>query len=368
MGIRAMLVGVLVASVLMLVGGCGNGSKEGPVVETVPQGQPTTPGPEVGTPPEAPSPDEVVTETAEQEKPPAMPLRLTFVPGQRATYKVTTETQKSITWEGDVSHKPKEFTGGITGSHIEITFDQEVERVDEQGDALLKITIKALVYVGRVKGDVVLEFDSARAQDPNGPMADLIGQSYRLHMTTRGSVSPPADIDAARRAVQGDLAANLTAMRLLSDRVVMERHEITALATLEAETVHLQDHWSNVEKFSFGMMGAKVYERVYTLQEVKQADGANVAVVEMQGIPSAAAAEQLAQTQPTNPFAGMSDSTGRYEGRLDLNLDTGQVDRYNEQLKAQWLVVDPTAAQKGHATPAVLRMLATQVYKLERIE
>ncbi len=356
MGIRAIVVSSIVVSVLIFSGGCKNGSDEGPVVETTPsQDQPT----ELKV--VEPQP-EVVTEQL------AVSLHLKFVPGQTASYKVTTETQKSITWEGDASRRPKEFTGGVTGSRVEMIFDQEVEQVDEQGQGLLKVTIKSLMYIGRVRGKVVQEYDSSKGQDQDGPLAKLIGQSYKIKMAPNGTVSALVDMTSARQAVKGDLPENHTALRLLADRAVTERHEVTALTSLDTEEVNLQDQWSDIKRFSFGMMGLKVYERSYTLQEIDSGDEAPMAVVQMEGIPSSAMAEQMAQPQPTNPFAGMADSTGSYEGRLDLNLDTGQVEECTEQLEAQWLVIDPTAAQSNDVTPAVLKMFATQLYKLERLD
>lgn len=356
MSIRAIVVGGVIAFVLVFSGGCQDAGQEGPRVETVPVEEPA-----VTTEPVEPTPE------VQPDQPP-VPLRLTFVPGQTAIYKVTTEIEKSIAWEGDVSQKPKEFTGGATGSRIEITFDQQVEEVDEKGQGLLDVTIKSLTYLGRVRSKVVLDFDSSRAEDQDRPLAKLIGQSYKVKMTPKGMVLSMIDMAPIRQAVQGDLPENRTALRLLSDSRVKERHEVTALTCLDAETVSLEDRWSDVKKFSFDWMGLKAYERVYTLEKVSPSDGASVAVIEMEGVPSSALAAEMAQPQPTNPFAGMTDSRGSYDGRLDLNLDTGQVQRSVEALKVQWLMVDPSTAQNDVASPAVLRIQAKQVYELERLD
>jgi len=352
MSIRAIVVGGVIVSVLILAGGC----QEGPRVETVPSEEPA-----VTAEPVEPTPQ------IKPEQPP-VPLRLTFVPGQTATYKVTTEIEKSMVWEGDTSQKPREFTGGATGSRITITFEQQVQEVDEKGQGLLEVTIKSLTYLGRVRSKVVLDFDSSRAEDQDRPLAKLIGQSYKIKMTPKGMVLSMIDMAAIRQAVQGDLPENRTALRLISDSRVKERHEVTALTCLDAETVSLEDRWSDVKKFSFDWMGFKAYERVYTLEKIGPSEGASMATIEMRGIPSSSLAAEMAQSKPTNPFAGMTDSTGSYDGRLDLNLDTRQVQRSIEALKVQWLMVDPRSAQNEVVSPALLRIQAKQVYELERLD
>lgn len=357
MDVRAIISGLVICA-FVLVGGCQNASEEeGPVLE---------PAPEVATEPPSPLQDQV--QAGPQADTGRFQLRLPFVTGQTVAYRVTAESERSINWEGDVSKKPATFKGGATGSRLEMVFDQEVLEARDNGDALIEVTIKSLAYVRRERGDVSMDFDSSRAEDGERPLARLIGQRYRFQMTPRGVVSTLVDMDPVRDAVQGATPEHRAALSLLSDRSVKARHEITALAALDAEAVNLHDRWSNVEKFSFGMLGAKVYERVYTLAEVGQPDGDRVAVIEMEGIPSAAMAEELYQTENTNPFAAMSDSSGSYTGRLDLNLDTGQIRDYVEQMNTQWLVADPSGAQSEDVAPAVLRMTATKLYKLERVD
>ena len=358
--IHAIVTGLL-AALLVLAGGCGNGQRQRPAVEPAPEAATESP---LEEPPLAQEP----VPADDRAEGPGIPLKMKFILGQTTGYKVTTETEKSIRWEGDASKKPKEFKGGATGNRIEMGFDQEVLEVKDNGDALIRVTIKTLAYVGRVRGAVVLAFDSSNDQDRQNPMAKLIGQSYTIRMTPRGAISDPVQAEPARQAVQGGEREHRTALKLLADRVVKERHEVTALAALKAPTARCRDQWSNIERFSFGILGEKVYERVYTLDKISETDEARTAVVRMKGIPSAAMAEELHQAQTANPFAAMSDSSGTYNGRLELNLDTGQIGEYIEQMDMQWLLADPVAVQRGDPAPAVLRMISKQLYKLERTD
>jgi hypothetical protein len=168
--------------------------------------------------------------------------------------------------------------------------------------------------------------------------------------------------------VQGDTPSHATAQRLVSDSVIRKRHEIPALMALEAEEVRPQERWSNIRTLTFGMMGAKAYERIYTLAEVQQQDGRQVAVVKMEAIPSAVAAGQLHTSQPVNPFGSMFDSTGTYEGHLKIDLGAGAVTEYVERMDVQWVAADTLGAQEVGSGPAVIKMSATELYELERIE
>ena len=115
-------------------------------------------------PEETPEPQVVVPEP--NEAGPPVNLVLSFSPGQVATYRVTTEAQKSVEWVGPEARRPAGYPEGRSGNHIEITFDQRVEEVRDNGDAVLAITIRALKYVGQIESKVVFEFDSAKAGDP----------------------------------------------------------------------------------------------------------------------------------------------------------------------------------------------------------
>jgi hypothetical protein len=321
---------------------------------------------------------------------PAVALALKFVPGEVTTYKITTELQKSVEWKGPPETRPPKFTDGRTGNHVELTFTQQVELVEDDDSAVLEITIKGLKYVGEVVNKVVLEFDSARPEDAGRPLAKLIDESYRVKLSPRGQVRGIWDIEPAWQSVQESLPGQSVAVRLLSEREIRRRHEIAALSALQEDSVRPGQSWSSLRTFSFDELGAKTYERVYTLQDVeyeappadsqagKGAEGGGpgtpaatakphdrLAVVEMKAIPSTAQAAEV-HGGPTNPFAGTSDNTDSYTGRLVLDLDRGQVRGYVEQMQNEWIIADPRTIQTGR--PTAIKMTARRFHRLEQIQ
>ena len=320
---------------------------------------------------------------------PAVELALKFVPGQTRTYKGTTELQKSVEWKGSPAAKPAQFTDGRTGNHIELTFEQRVVQVQDDGNAVLEITIKGLKYVGEVVNKVVLSFDSSKPEDSGSPLAALIGRSYQVKMSPKGQVVEIANVEPVRQAMLGGLPGQNVAVRLLSDNEIRDRHEIVALSALQGGQVRPGQTWSSIRTFSFDDLGVKSYERVYTLKDVgcaphtdskdREVAGGGVqstpyatdnsagrlAVVEMKAIPSAALAEDLYKRQKANPFTRMSDNADSYQGRLVLDLDSGQVREYGEEMRNEWIVADPTSVE---GQLAALRMAAWRFQRLEWVQ
>jgi hypothetical protein len=281
---------------------------------------------------------------------------------------VTTEAEKSVEWQGDASSKPRSFQGGRTGHHTEITFEQQVQRVDDQGNATLKITIKALKYLSRARDSVTVDFDSTRQADRGNPLAKLIEESYGLEMSPKGEVLAVIDVEPARQVLEGDAPEHQTALRLLDEPIIKNRHEIPVLMALRSDNVSAGQQWSDIKSLDFGMMGTREFERIYALETLATGEGDGVAVIEMNAIPSSALAQEQHEERPTNVFAQMFDSTESYDGRLKLSLRTGEIVEYTEQLRMQWVAADPAAVETGASNPAVLKMGATQLYWLDRVE
>jgi hypothetical protein len=293
-------------------------------------------------------------------------LVLEFARGASEVYRVTTETEASVRWEGDDSNKPAAFRGGAIGNHTEITFEQRVESIDDNGNATIGVTIGALKYLGRSRETVVVDFDSSR--DAESPLSKLIGRGYRMEMTPRGAVLAIRDVAGLRDLVKGDSPDHQTALKLISDKEIRDRHEVPPLMALKDEKVHPGSTWSNVTMLSFGRMGAKAYERLYTLQQIETEHGDRVADVTMKGIPSAAAAKQLYQSQTDTVPTGMFDNIDSYEGQLRFDLDAGRIESYVEQFRTEWVAVDQEAVQSGTERPATVRMTRTQLHRLERLD
>ena len=317
------------------------------------------------TAPAETKPEETTPAEVEPKEQP-VELALKFAPDDSTTYKVTIGANKSIRWEGPTGSKPSAFKGGQTGSNVETTFTQQIQSIDEEGNAVAKITINGLKYLQKVKNNVMLDFDSSRAQDVNSPLNKLIGQSYTIEITASGQVPNVIDARDARAAVNGPSTAHKAAVRLLSDDVIKERHTIPAMPPADKGPLRTNDNWSSIKSFSFDMMGSKSYEKIYTLKEIKETDGRRVAVAEMNAIPSAEMAKELHKEQATSFFSKMFDNTETYTGELKLDLSGGKVAECREELMTEWMIVDPSP--KGQEDPAALKMAATRLYSIEKID
>ena len=311
-------------------------------------------------------PGETKVEPDEQKS--TVTLTLKFEPNDISTYKVVMEAQKSVLWEGPAPTKPSAFKGGLTSSRSEITFTQQIKSVDEQGNAIAVITIKNLKYLAKARDNVAIDFDSSREKDKSDPMNGLIGRGYSIKITPTGKVVTVTGTADAQAAVKGNSATAKAARSLLGGEVIKQRHSIPALPAKKKSRVSKGDNWSALRSFDFGMLGAKSYERVYKLDAVEDSDRGKIAVAQMSGVPSSEDAAELHKQQSSGFLSKLFDNTEEYTGRLKLNLSTGKVEKYREELKSEWLAVDPESAQKPNEQPAALRMTAVRFYEIERID
>jgi len=323
----------------------------------------------------APPAEEIAKPEAELEKQKAetptekaVTLALKFVPQDSTAYRVITEAEKSVEWEGPLASKPAGFEGGHTASRIEMTFNQRIQSIDDKGDAVAEITIKQLKYLAKVRDNVVLDFDSSTEKDRDNLLSKLIGQSYTIELSPAGRVPKILDVNQARAAVKGDSTAYQTASALLSDDTIKQRHALLALPAIEKNQLRKGDNWSDIESFSFGMMGSKSYEKIYTLKEIKDTGNQQIAIVEMNAVPSSEMAEELHKKQATGLFSKLFDNTESYTGELKLNLTAGKIEKYIEKLRTEWIAVDPFAEQQNDKEPAALKMAATRLYHIEKID
>ena len=359
---------------LLMICGCQKDRATAPTTKVEPSVEPTeavessVPAPVESTPQEvtseAPEPQAVPPEP--NEAGPPVRLALAFSRGQVAAYKVTMEAEKHVEWMGPEERKPAGYSDGRSGNRLEMTFDQQVREVRDNGDAVLEITIRALKYVGRIQNRVVFEFDGANAQDQDNDLAALIGKSYSVEMTGQGKVVALADMESVRQAVPAGSPAYGVASKLFSEEVVRDRHNVPPLFALKEGQARPGQSWSDLKSFTFGELGLKGFERVYTLKRVRQDDGRS-ALVEMKAIPSAAMAEEMHKRQGAGLPPGLFDNTDDYEGRLDFDLDHGRIREYGEEMWTEWVVVDP-AAMQGTAPPLALKMGARRLYRLDLVQ
>lgn len=342
---------------LLLVAGCPAPPPKDVVTAKAPEPQPQpTPQP-LPTPTEHPKP-------VPQPVPPSgetATLMLKFEPGDSTTYKVVTEGKRSVTYEGSLAKDPA-LKGGETGDVVEMTFTQEIQSVSERGYAAAKITIKELKYTAEVKSETIVDFNSSRPEDQDNPLSKLIGQTYTIEITPDGKVTQVLDIKDAQAAAKG----NATAQRLLQTDSIKERHTVPGLPAPDKNKVHVKEDWSSIKTVGFGLMGAKSYEKIYVLKEIKDEAGRKDALIEMNAIPTADA--ETPQEQPPGPFSKMFDNVEEYTGQLDLDLTTGKVRKSFEKLSSEWLVVDPMAKPEAGKEPDALRMKAVNMTSLEQVD
>lgn len=293
-------------------------------------------------------------------------VRLKFTEQDSTTYKVTSETRRKINWEGSVPAKPA-FQSGQTSTKVEMTFEQIIQSVDNNGEATAEITIKELKYLTKTKEGPVTDFDSSKAGHKKDQMAGLVGQSYKIKITPAGEVSV-LDVSDALAAVKGPTPAHKAVMRLLTTDAITRRH---GQATLPSGARKLLggDNWSSVKTFSFGLMGSKSYDRVYTLKEIEKQGGRQFAEIEMNAVPTSKGSEQLHKQQESSDLSKMFDNpTETYTGRLKLDLNSGKIEKYDEQLVSEWVVIRPMSKEKRNEEPVALTMGAARLYRIERVK
>jgi hypothetical protein len=311
--------------------------------------------------------DTIQTEVKSQEQKPNVQPALKSVPAGRITYKVTTDRENGVLWEGPLKNKPKSFIGGHTGNKIELTFTRQTQSVDAKGDIVVKITINALKYLAKIRDKIALDFDSSRETDQDNPLSKLIGQSYTIELTASGEVSKIIDVNDARAAVEGNSISNARAALLLSTQAITEHHSIPALPAGDNEKIIPGKSWSDIKTFSFRMMGSKSFERIYEIKEISDTDGRQIAFAQMNAVPSAAKAKELYKKQSTGLFSSMFDNTETYTGKLWVDLTSGQIKKYIEEFKSDWIAVDPLATEHENE-PDMLRMTASRIHRIERID
>ena len=81
---------------------------------------------------------------------------------------------------------------------------------------------------------------------------------------------------------------------ILYPEEIKERHAVPGLPEPDKNKVRVKEDWSSIKTVGFGMMGAKSYEKIYVLKEIKDENGRRDAIVEMNAIPTAEAAEVYA--------------------------------------------------------------------------
>lgn len=296
-------------------------------------------------------------------KPPAreVTLALRFVPQDVTTYKVVTRKEKSVEFEG-FSPETADLKGGRNEDIIEMTFTQQIQSIDDKGNAVAKVTIEHIKYYAKVKKNLVLDYDSSRGADQEHPLTRLIGQSYTIKIAPTGEVVSVVDVSGAQAALGKSFITERTASNLLKPEPIKVRHGTLILPDAEKNQLSTGETWSSTKSYSFGMMGSKAYEKVYTLKRIKRVGKKQMAIIEMNTIP--AAGKEQAMGNLSEKF----DSAETYTGKLEFDVTAGKVQKYQEELDLDWVIVDPSVQQEDVNEPPTLKMGATRFYTLERMD
>jgi hypothetical protein len=299
-------------------------------------------------------------------------MKLNMLPQSEITYKVITESGKDYSFVQPSVNKTKERH---TVGRIEMVFAQKVESIDSKGVAAVVITIKELKYTtDGQKKDAVLSFDSTSEKAKSDPMFALIGQSYKISISPAGVV---ATIDA--KAVRSTIASGFAkkfADKIFSDDEIKNRHQVLALMNANKAGKKANkmagkkgDKWVDVSASPQGMLKPKTFEKTYTITDIKLQNKGRIATVTMNAAPSSKRVETAAKEDAgMGFFANMFDEKDSYTGKMVINLTTGQIISYNENLKAEWFAAESTEEQKSDKGPDQITMGFTSLYSIEKVK
>jgi hypothetical protein len=298
----------------------------------------------------------------------AQKLALKSVSGQKDTLKITHNSRRSINWQGPVPKKGA-FEESYNDDKAEMVLTRLIKKVEPNGVTVAQVTFDSLKYLSVIKNSTKVDFDSSRPSDTGNPMGKLIGKSYTIEYEPNNFVISASDLNALRSMFAGrtdiDRAANNL---LLTDAIIDSQSALLLPENLKNPKPG--DTWSQIKTFSFGLMGIKSYEKIYTLREIRKVDKHEIAVIDMDAIPSSEVEDEFRSQQAGANFPKMFDTNDVYTGTGEFDLTAGAIDRYTENLQAKWVAaLPPNPGEAADANePVVLRMTATRLYTFEKIK
>jgi hypothetical protein len=300
-------------------------------------------------------------------------MRLNLSPQSETTYKVVTESGKDYSFVQPSVNKTKERH---TVGRVEMVFAQKVESVDKKGVAAAVITIQELKYLTDSQKDAnaVLTFDSSSENAKSDPMFALIGQSYKISISPAGEVAV-LDAAAIRSAIASGFAKKF-ADRLFSDEEIKNRHQVLALMNADKAGKKANkmaskkgDKWVDISASPQGMLKPKTFEKTYAITNIKSQGKEKIATVTMTAAPSSKRVEASKKEDAgMGFFANMFDEKDSYTGKMVINLTTGQIISYTENLKAEWFAAESAEEQKSDKGPDQLTMGFSSLYSIEKVK
>ncbi|MHC4158668.1 MAG: hypothetical protein ACYSSO_06275, partial [Planctomycetota bacterium] len=192
---------------------------------------------------QAAEPQVVLEEQIPQAPPPTSAiLALKFTPQDSTTYRVTTEEQQTVKWTGVVPDDP-DFESGLRINRLEMTFVQQVQGVEDNGNAIVEITIERLKHHFETIDKPAIDFDSSDTEGPKHPLASLIGQSYSIEVAPTGEVTKILDVKQAQDTLKKHTAGSGAAFQLLTPDKIKERHGTLLLPNPDKNRLQAGDKW-----------------------------------------------------------------------------------------------------------------------------
>ena len=119
--------------------------------------------------------------------------------------------------------------------------------------------------------------------------------------------------------------------------------------------------WSSVKKLSFGLMGSKSYEKVYTLEKIEADNDHKIAVITMNTV-------SPSKKQSEDQVPDVFENIDSYSGQSKLDLTSGKIQESTEESHMQWTISDPTIGGQAENEQAKIIMTALRFYSIKMID
>ncbi|HPD47075.1 MAG TPA: hypothetical protein P5279_10995 [Anaerohalosphaeraceae bacterium] len=279
---------------------------------------------------------------------------LNFTPDDVTTYKISTATIKDFRFE-QPSLTPPKLKEEQSGTTIDVTFDQKIEEVQEDGSAVATITIKEVAYLVKEKNEVRFDFDSTREADKGRGFAKVIGQSYKIRIAPDGKVTVVDAKDVAGLNIAGH--EGQLAKAFFSEKQICERHQVPALPSGGKDMLGRRSSWSTLVASPRGLLEPKSFRKTYTIDKVEGPKANRVVTVSMNAQESAEAADPPPDKNAgMGRLANMFDTKETYTGKLVLEMGTGRIRQFEEKLVATYLAAEDPAEGPSDKGPDTLMM------------
>ena len=291
-------------------------------------------------------------------------LWLRFEIGQTATYTYSLENTRFVEWRGVSDEDKAALRSGTSGRVIRMVLTENVRAIDDLGSATVDVTIDALSYKV-MGGKMNIDYDGAREGQEISALGDLLGKTYTILKTPAGGVRSVVDSGRAMSGLDPNKPDFDLARQLLSDPAIIERHTIKAMASNNDPLLAPGQAWIETQHYSFGQMGGRTFDKVYTYKGIQSQSGSSLTLVEMSAIPSTRSAHRDHEQAQVRAFADVFADEYDFTGRMTLDTETGVLDHYSESLEMRWAGIAPQA-DPTDASPASVHMTATQRFAYER--